>query len=74
MHRQLLMLDDLVSGDDAIFSATGVSAGELLDGVKFLGGDLAETYSIVMRYKTRTVRFIKTHHHLDHKPHLNLDI
>ncbi|MDZ4427827.1 fructose-bisphosphatase class II, partial [Bacillus cereus] len=41
---------------------------------KFLGGDLAETYSIVMRYKTRTVRFIKTHHHLDHKPHLNLDI
>ena len=39
------MLDDLVSGDDAIFSATGVSAGELLDGVKFLGGDLAETYS-----------------------------
>ena len=34
--RQLLMLDDLVSGDDAIFSATGVSAGELLDGVKFL--------------------------------------
>ena len=72
--RQLLMLDDLVSGDDAIFSATGVSAGELLDGVKFLGGDLAETYSIVMRYKTRTVRFIKTHHHLDHKPHLNLDI
>ncbi|MEB9739449.1 fructose-bisphosphatase class II, partial [Bacillus cereus] len=53
---------------------TGVSAGELLDGVKFLGGDLAETYSIVMRYKTRTVRFIKTHHHLDHKPHLNLDI
>ncbi|MFE9080708.1 MULTISPECIES: class II fructose-bisphosphatase [Bacillus cereus group] len=72
--RQLLMLEDLVSGDDAIFSATGVSAGELLDGVKFLGGDLAETYSIVMRYKTRTVRFIKTHHHLDHKPHLNLDI
>lgn len=47
-----------------------VTEGELLDGVKFLGGDLAQTDSIVMRAKTRTVRFIKAHHHLDYKPHL----
>lgn len=68
--RQVLTLDDLVRGDDAIFAATGVSSGELVEGVRFLGGDLAETDSIVMRAKTRTVRYIKTHHHLDHKPHL----
>ncbi|MCM3574745.1 class II fructose-bisphosphatase [Mesobacillus subterraneus] len=68
--RQLLMLDDLVSGDDAIFAATGVSSGELLDGVRFLGGDLVETHSIVMRSKTKTVRYITAHHHLEHKPHL----
>ncbi len=68
--RQLLTLDDLVSGDDAIFAATGVSSGELLQGVRFLGGDLVETDSIVMRSKTKTVRFIKAHHHLEHKPHL----
>ncbi|MFE8702341.1 class II fructose-bisphosphatase [Cytobacillus sp. FJAT-54145] len=68
--RQLLMLNDLVSGDDAIFAATGVSSGELLDGVRFLGGDLVETHSIVMRSKTKTVRYITAHHHLDHKPHL----
>ncbi|UII55415.1 class II fructose-bisphosphatase [Cytobacillus spongiae] len=68
--RQLLHLEDLVSGDDAIFAATGVSSGELLDGVRFLGGDLVETHSIVMRSKTKTVRFITAHHHLEHKPHL----
>ena len=68
--RQLLTLNDLVMGDDAIFAATGVSNGELLAGVRFLGGDLVETDSIVMRSKTKTVRFIKAHHHLDHKPHL----
>ncbi|WP_174728350.1 class II fructose-bisphosphatase [Mesobacillus harenae] len=68
--RQLLTLNDLVSGDDAIFAATGVSSGELLDGVRFLGGDLVETHSIVMRSKTKTVRYITAHHHLEHKPHL----
>ncbi|MBT2687558.1 class II fructose-bisphosphatase [Bacillus sp. ISL-47] len=68
--RQLLFLNDLVSGDDAIFAATGVSSGELLDGVRFLGGDLVETHSIVMRSKTKTVRYITAHHHLEHKPHL----
>jgi fructose-1,6-bisphosphatase II len=72
--RQLLKMDDLVAGDDAIFAATGVSSGELLEGVTFLGGDLVETHSIVMRAKTKTVRFIKAHHHLDHKPYLNLNI
>ncbi|MBM7554884.1 class II fructose-bisphosphatase [Thalassobacillus pellis] len=71
--EQLLTLDDLVKSDDAIFAATGVTEGELLNGVKFLGGDLTETDSIVMRAKTKTVRFIKAHHHLEHKPHLVTD-
>ncbi|MYL33739.1 class II fructose-bisphosphatase [Pontibacillus yanchengensis] len=68
--RQLLTHHDLVSSDDAIFAATGVTEGELLHGVKFLGGDLAETDSIVMRAKTGTIRFIKANHHLDNKLHL----
>lgn len=70
--RQLLLLSDLVKGDDCIFAATGVSAGELLDGVRFLGGDIAETHSIIMRSKTKTVRHIKAEHHLSHKPYLSL--
>lgn len=67
---QHLTLDDMVRSDDAIFAATGVTEGELLQGVKFLGGDLAVTDSIVMRARTKTVRYIKAHHHLEHKPHL----
>ncbi|WP_026688474.1 class II fructose-bisphosphatase [Alteribacter aurantiacus] len=67
---RVLQLDDLVKGDDAIFAATGVSTGELLEGVRFLGGDLVETDSIVMRAKTGTVRYIKAHHRLNQKPHL----
>ncbi|HHY22059.1 MAG TPA: class II fructose-bisphosphatase [Bacilli bacterium] len=70
--ERILMLNDLVRGDDAIFAATGVSSGELLQGVRFLGGDLVETDSIVMRAKTRTVRYIKAHHHLEYKPHLDM--
>lgn len=71
--RQLLTLQDLVSGDDAIFAATGVSDGELVDGVRFLGGDLVETTSIVTRGKTRTIRYIKAYHHLESKPHLRME-
>lgn len=67
--RQLLQLNDLVK-DDAIFAATGITSGELLDGVTTLGGDIAETDSIVMRAKTKTVRYIKAHHRLSLKAYL----
>jgi len=65
---RVLTMDDLVKGDDAIFAATGVTDGELLKGVRFLSGDRAETYSIVMRVKTGTVRFIQAIHRLSRKP------
>lgn len=68
--RQLLKIDDLVSGDDALFAATGVSDGELLDGVVFLGNNVVETSSIVMRCKTRTVRHVKAEHRLDKKDYV----
>ncbi|MFX4260719.1 class II fructose-bisphosphatase [Pelotomaculum propionicicum] len=67
--KKILSMDDLVKGDDAIFSATGVTDGELLRGVRFYGGDRAETHSVVMRAKTCTVRFIRAIHKLDRKPY-----
>lgn len=70
--NRILTMDDLVRGDDAIFAATGVTDGELLKGVRFRGGELAETYSLVMRAKSRTVRFINTVHNLKYKPHYSL--
>ena len=38
MLIQVLLMEDLVKGDDAIFAATGVTDGELLRGVQFKGG------------------------------------
>ncbi|HEU4963388.1 MAG TPA: class II fructose-bisphosphatase [Bacilli bacterium] len=68
--NKLLTLDDLVSGQDAIFAATGVTDGELLKGVRFLGRNTATTHTLVMRAKTGTLRFVEARHRLDQKPHL----
>lgn len=51
-------LEDMASSD-VIFSATGVTDGSLLDGVRFRG-EFAETETVVMRSKSGTVRRIKT--------------
>ena len=52
------MLQDLAS-TDVIFSASGVTSGSLLDGVKF-DGDMVETETVVMRSKSGTVRRVRT--------------
>jgi fructose-1,6-bisphosphatase II len=58
--------DDLADGD-VVFAATGVTNGDLLKGVRYFAGG-AHTHSIVMRSKTRTVRFIEARHCFGHKP------
>ncbi|UOF91607.1 class II fructose-bisphosphatase [Fodinisporobacter ferrooxydans] len=67
---QVLLMDDLVKGDDAFFAATGVTDGELLRGVRFLPNHIATTHSLVMRAKTGTVRMVESRHHIDRKPNL----
>ena len=57
IRRKYSMAD--MAADDVIFSATGVTSGSLLEGVRF-HGDFAETETVVMRSKTGTVRRIKT--------------
>lgn len=66
---KVLMMDDLVKGDDAIFAATGVTDGELLKGVQLKGG-FAESHTLVMRAKSGTIRFIEGRHSLQKKPNL----
>lgn len=61
-------IDDLVKGNESAFAATGVSHGELLDGVNFISKNVATTETLVLRQETGTVRFIKAVHHLDKKP------
>jgi len=59
---KVLLLDDLVSGDDVFFAATGITDGELLRGVRYWG-DGAATQSLVMRSKSGTIRVIDAQHH-----------
>jgi fructose-1,6-bisphosphatase II len=56
--------EDLASGEQLVFAATGVTTGELLSGVRFFGGG-ARTHSLVMAYQTKQVRFVDTVHMFD---------
>jgi fructose-1,6-bisphosphatase II len=59
-------VEDLVMGESALFCATGISDSTLLPGIKVIG-HRAETHSILMRARSRTVRHIHAVHNLDHK-------
>jgi fructose-1,6-bisphosphatase II len=61
---RVLTMDDLVRSDNVFFAATGITDGELLDGVKYYG-DGARTHSLVMRSKSGTVREIVARHRWD---------
>ena len=58
---RVLTTDDLVSGDEVFFAASGISDGDLLKGVRYWG-DGASTESLVMRSKTGTIRKIQATH------------
>jgi fructose-1,6-bisphosphatase II len=60
---RVLMTEDLVSGDNVFFCATGVTDGDLLKGVHYYSGGCT-TQSIVMRSKSGTVRMIEAYHRL----------
>jgi fructose-1,6-bisphosphatase II len=62
--NQVLTTQDLVDSDNTFFAATGVTSGELLEGVRF-GSHSVHTHSLVLRSKTRTVRFINAIHSVD---------
>lgn len=66
--NHIYSIDDMVKGDEVAFAATGVSHGELLDGVHYLPKEYATTETLVLRAETGTVRFIRATHKLDKKP------
>src|SRR5439155_11136118 len=59
--------DDLANGQNILFCATGISDSALLRGVRAHGGVTAVTHSILMRAKSKTVRFIRARHNLQMK-------
>ncbi len=59
---RILTHDDMVTGDDVFFSATGVTEGDMLQGVRYQGPRGATTESLVMRTRSGTVRRIFSRH------------
>jgi fructose-1,6-bisphosphatase II len=59
--NQVLTTNDLVSGNDVFFAATGITDGELLKGVRFAPKGITSN-SIVMRSRSQTIRLIESEH------------
>jgi fructose-1,6-bisphosphatase II len=59
---RVLTKDDLVKGDHVFFAATGVTDGDVLQGVRYTSGGKATTESLVMRTRSGTVRRISARH------------
>jgi fructose-1,6-bisphosphatase II len=62
--NRVLLTDDLVSGDNAFFVGTGITDGELVQGVRYRGGG-ATTDSLVMRSRSGTIRYVRSEHRLN---------
>ncbi len=59
--QRVYRTDDLIKGHDVSFAATGITTGELLDGVQYFGWG-ARTSSLMMRSRSGTVRYIQARH------------
>ena len=59
---KVLNCDDLIAGEDVFFSATGVTDGDVLQGVRYQGRRGATTESLVMRSRSGTVRRVSARH------------
>lgn len=62
--EEILLTERLCGGESVFFAATGITSGELLEGVHYVPHG-AITHSIVMRSKSGTVRFVEARHRLD---------
>ncbi|TPH08004.1 class II fructose-bisphosphatase [Haemophilus haemolyticus] len=64
--NKVLKLEDLVRDDNLVFTATGITNGDLLKGIS-RKGNLASTETILIRGKSCTIRKIQSIHYLDRK-------
>ncbi len=60
--EQVLTRDDLIKGEDVFFSATGITDGDVLQGVRYPSAGGATTESLVMRTRSGTIRRIRATH------------
>ena len=64
--NKVLTLEDMVKGDDCMFTATGITNCNMLNGLRYFNGGV-RTHTISARYKTGTVRFVDAIHNLERK-------
>ena len=64
--RKKFTAEELARGS-VVFAATGVTTGNYLHGVRFFPGG-GESHSVVMRSKSRTIRFLNTFHYFEEQP------
>lgn len=64
--RIVLEMDDMARSDNVVFSATGITKGDLLEGIT-RKGNIATTETLLIRGRCRTIRRIKSTHYLDRK-------
>jgi fructose-1,6-bisphosphatase II len=64
--NRVYKLNEMARSDDVVFSATGITKGDLLDGIK-RKGDLATTETLLIRGRCRTIRRIQSTHYLNRK-------
>lgn len=63
---EVLRMEDLVKDDEIIFSATGITGGDLLTGI-YRRGMIAKTQTLVVRGRSKTIRYINSVHNLEFK-------
>ena len=61
--KKIFTVEDLAKGDRLTFTATGIIDGPLLPGIVF-EKDKIITHSLVIRARSKTFRYITTHHHV----------
>lgn len=61
-----LNIEDMAKDENIFFSATGITNGDLLEGVR-VNGNIAQTETLLIRGKSRTIRRIQSTHYLDRK-------
>lgn len=71
--KQIYRTHELAPGKQIVFSATGITNGDILQGVRYFGGG-ARTHSIVMGYDTRVVRFIDSIHLIQSGARVNIRV
>jgi fructose-1,6-bisphosphatase II len=64
--RKILKMDDMARSDNVVFSATGITKGDLLEGIT-RKGNIATTETLLIRGRCRTIRRIKSIHYLNRK-------